>query len=133
MRKLILYMLLCMPVAMLASLPDDAYSVYPEVWLRQDTTVQILSEDSISWTDEYTMYAVVRSLQPDSTECLWSFTEDDTVSLAESCDTHFIVLRVRQLTISVVELEVLFSYLVAHRAKRADLLFKLGYTIIKDG
>ena len=54
MRKLILYMLLCMPVAMLASLPDDAYSVYPEVWLRQDTTVQILSEDSISWTDEYT-------------------------------------------------------------------------------
>lgn len=90
MRKLILYMLLCMPVAMLASLPDDAYSVYPEVWLRQDTTVQILSEDSISWTDEYTMYAVVRSLQPDSTECLWSFTEDDTVSLAVLTDGTYL-------------------------------------------
>lgn len=90
MRKLILYMLLCMPVAMLASLPDDAYSVYPEVWLRQDTTVQILSEDTISWTDEYTMYAVVRSLQPDSTECLWSFTEDDTVSLAVLTDGTYL-------------------------------------------
>ena len=90
MRKLILYMLLCMPVAMLASLPDDAYSVYPEVWHRQDSIVQILSEDSISWTDEYTMYAVVRSLQPDSTECLWSFTEDDTVSLAVLTDGTYL-------------------------------------------
>lgn len=82
MSKVILYLLLCIPVAMFASLPDDAHFIYPEVWHRQDSIVQILSEDSISWTDEYTMYAVVRSLQPDSTECLWSFTEDDTVSLA---------------------------------------------------
>lgn len=90
MRKLILYMLLCMPVAMLASLPNDAYSVYPEVWLRQDTTVQIPFEDSIFWTDEYAMYAVIRSLQPDSTECLWSFTEDDTVSLAVLTDGTYL-------------------------------------------
>ena len=90
MRKLILYMLLCMPVAMLASLPNDAYSVYPEVWLRQDTTVQIPFEDSILWTDEYAMYAVIRSLQPDSTECLWSFTEDDTVSLAVLTDGTYL-------------------------------------------
>ena len=82
MRKLIIYMLLCIPIAMLASLPDDAYSVYPDVWHRQDTMIQIPFEDSISWTDEYAMYAVIRSLQPDSTECLWSLTEDDTVSFA---------------------------------------------------
>lgn len=90
MSKVILYLLLCIPTAMFASLPDDAHFIYPEVWHRQDSIVQILSEDSISWTDEYTMYAVVRSLQPDSTECLWSFTEDDTVSLAVLTDGTYI-------------------------------------------
>lgn len=54
----------------------------PELWYRPDSLVSIPNEDSVAWTDEYTIFSVVRSLNSDSAECLWSFAEDDTISTA---------------------------------------------------
>lgn len=63
---------------------NGVYSmVNPTIWYKPDSLVDMPIEDSISWTDEYTIFSVVRSLHADSTnECLWSFAEDDTVSYA---------------------------------------------------
>lgn len=90
MRKLILYILIHMSIVLWALPLDDSPSVYPDIWHRQDSMVQIPLEDSISWTDEYYLFSVIRSLQPDSTECLWSFTEGDTVSLAVLTDGTYL-------------------------------------------
>ena len=38
-------------------------------------------EDSVLWTDEYTVFTVMRSTNNES-ECLWSFKGNDTVSVA---------------------------------------------------
>lgn len=54
----------------------------PEVWYRPDSLVSLSQEDSVSWTDEYTVFSVVRSLDDSTPQCLWSFAEDDTVSTA---------------------------------------------------
>lgn len=54
----------------------------PEVWYRPDSLVSLSQEDSVSWTDEYTVFSVVRSLDDSTAQCLWSFAEDDTVSTA---------------------------------------------------
>lgn len=54
----------------------------PDIWYRPDSLISLPQEDSIPWTDEYTVFAVLRSLEADSTECLWSFSENDTTSLA---------------------------------------------------
>lgn len=54
----------------------------PEVWYKPDSLVSFPQKDSIAWTDEYTMITVVRSMQPDSTQCLWGFTENDTLAAA---------------------------------------------------
>ena len=63
---------------------NGVYSmVNPTIWYKPDSLITKPQEDSISWTDEYTVFSVVRSLNEDSTnECLWSFSEDDTVSYA---------------------------------------------------
>ena len=54
----------------------------PIIWHRPDSLIAMPREDSISWTDEYTIFTVVRSMYADSTECLWSFTENDTIIYA---------------------------------------------------
>ena len=56
--------------------------VNPDVWHRPDSLVILQQEDSISWSDEYTIFAVVRSLSDSTEECLWSFSENDTISAA---------------------------------------------------
>ena len=52
------------------------------MWYRIDSLLSLSQEDSIPWTDEYTTYSVVRSINPDSAECLWSISEDDTIASA---------------------------------------------------
>lgn len=62
---------------------QGATSILPAIWHKPDSLIALPIEDSISWTDEYIVFSVVRSLHADSTnECLWSFAEDDTVSYA---------------------------------------------------
>ena len=53
----------------------------PEIWYRPDSLIVIPQEDSVLWTDEYTIFSVVRSTNNES-ECLWSFKESDTVAVA---------------------------------------------------
>ena len=53
----------------------------PEIWYRPDSLIVIPQEDSVLWTDEYTIFSVVRSTNNES-ECLWSFKENDTVAVA---------------------------------------------------
>lgn len=51
----------------------------PDIWYRPDSLISLPQEDSIPWTDEYTVFAVLRSLEADSIENLWSFSENDTI------------------------------------------------------
>ena len=53
----------------------------PEIWYRPDSLIVMPQEDSVLWTDEYTIFSVVRSTNNES-ECLWSFKESDTVAVA---------------------------------------------------
>ena len=53
----------------------------PEIWYRPDSLLNMPQEDSVSWTDEYTVFTVMRSTNNES-ECLWSFKGNDTVSVA---------------------------------------------------
>ena len=63
--------------------PWEIYAVVvPEVWHRPDSLIFLQQKDSISWTDEYTVFSVVRSLTDSTAECLWSFAENDTLSTA---------------------------------------------------
>ena len=55
--------------------------INPEIWYRPDSLIVIPQEDSVLWTDEYTIFSVVRSTNNES-ECLWSFKENDTVAVA---------------------------------------------------
>lgn len=59
-----------------------ATTAIPDIWYRPDSLVILQQEDSISWSDEYTVFTVVRSLSDSTAECLWSFAENDTVSAA---------------------------------------------------
>lgn len=54
----------------------------PVIWYHPDTYINIPTTDSISWTDEYTIFSVVRNSHKDSIDCLWSFSEDDTICSA---------------------------------------------------
>ena len=67
--------------AIITQLPGNL-SASPEVWHRPDSLIVMPQEDSISWTDEYTVFTVARSLNDSTAECLWSFAENDTVSAA---------------------------------------------------
>ena len=58
----------------------------PEVWHRTDSLVLLPSEDTISWTDEYAVFSVLRNLHEDSVQCLWGFAENDTISTAVLTD-----------------------------------------------
>ena len=58
----------------------------PEIWYREDSLLSMPKQDSISWSDQYTIYTVVRSENPDSTQCLWSFAENDTITSAKLTD-----------------------------------------------
>ena len=55
--------------------------INPEIWYRPDSLIVMPQEDSVLWTDEYTIFSVVRSTNNES-ECLWSFKESDTVAVA---------------------------------------------------
>ena len=82
MRKLLLIFtcLVSFPFAM-CCMGDT--SILPSVWHRPDSLITMPLEDSVSWSDEYTVFSVVRSLHADSTnECLWSFAEEDTITYA---------------------------------------------------
>ncbi|MDD5975598.1 MAG: hypothetical protein PUC14_07760 [Bacteroidales bacterium] len=35
--------------------------INPEIWYRPDSLIVIPQEDSVLWTDEYTVFAVMRS------------------------------------------------------------------------
>ena len=55
--------------------------INPGIWYRPDSLLNMPQEDSVSWTDEYTVFTVIRSTNNES-ECLWSFKGNDTVSVA---------------------------------------------------
>ena len=57
-------------------------SVRPEIWHCPDSLLTFPQEDTISWTDEYTVFAVARSQSDSMPECLWSFAENDTITTA---------------------------------------------------
>lgn len=52
------------------------------VWHRPDSLLVFPLSDSVSSTEEYTVFAVFRSLEPDSIQLLWGFTSDDTLRSA---------------------------------------------------
>ena len=56
--------------------------IHPAIWYQSDSLITLPQEDSIAWTNEYTVFAVVRNKAKDSTDCLWSFSEEDTISHA---------------------------------------------------
>lgn len=56
--------------------------VIPDLWYRSDSLIPLPQEDSIAWTDEYTVFTVCRNIDKDSTDCLWSISEEDTISHA---------------------------------------------------
>lgn len=58
----------------------------PIIWHCSDSLITIPTEDTISWADDYTVFAVLRSLHKDSSDCLWSIMEDDTVVSAVLTD-----------------------------------------------
>lgn len=60
--------------------------VVPEVWHRFDSPILLPVEDSVSWTDEYTVFSVVRDVCTDSSQCLWGFSQNDTLTLAVLTD-----------------------------------------------
>lgn len=83
MRKIIFLIIFTVFTTSYAQIQIGSGFQSPEVWYKPDSLIALPQEDSISWTDEYTVFSVVRSLNEDSTnECLWSFSEDDTVSYA---------------------------------------------------
>ena len=55
--------------------------INPGIWYRPDSLIVMPQEDSVLWTDEYTVFTVMRSTNNES-ECLWSFKGNDTVSVA---------------------------------------------------
>lgn len=53
------------------------YAIVPHnIWYKSDSLIHIPVKDTIPWTDEYTLFSVLRG---DTSQCLWSFTEDDTI------------------------------------------------------
>lgn len=54
--------------------------INPEIWHRPDLLIVMPQEDSVLWTDEYTVFTVMRSTNNES-ECLWSFKGNDTVAV----------------------------------------------------
>ena len=64
----------------LCMLPMQAKTA-PGIWYRPDSLIVMPQEDSVLWTDEYTVFTVMRSTNNES-ECLWSFKGNDTVSVA---------------------------------------------------
>lgn len=74
MRKFVVFILLYVAIS--------AWALPPTLWYRPDSLVSFPQEDSISWTDSYIVLSVLRTLHADSTDCLWSFSENDTTSLA---------------------------------------------------
>lgn len=83
MRKIVFLIIVIIFTASYAQIHIGSCPQSPEVWHRPDSLIIMPTEDSIAWTEEYTAFAVVRSLNADSTaECLWSFAESDTLSCA---------------------------------------------------
>ena len=62
----------------------------PAIWHRPDSLISMPMEDSISWTDEYTVFSVFRTCNAYSTECLWSIAENDTVIHAVLTDGMYV-------------------------------------------
>ena len=54
----------------------------PTIWHRPDSLMVLPQSDAIEWTDSYTIFSVVRSLQPNTNQCLWGFLENDSIALA---------------------------------------------------
>lgn len=52
------------------------------VWLRPDSLLQLPCSENISCTEEYSIVAVLKSLEPDSTQLLWGVRSDDTLRSA---------------------------------------------------
>ena len=76
MKKLLLFI-----GAVLCLWEIDA-EIVPDIWHRPDSLISLEQDDTVSWSDEYTVFSVVRSLSDSTAECLWSFAENDTVSAA---------------------------------------------------
>lgn len=75
MRKLLFIIFVLLNITLYAQ-------VYPNLWYRSDSLIPLPQEDSIAWTDEYTVFTVIRNRDKDSTDCLWSISEGDTISHA---------------------------------------------------
>ena len=52
------------------------------IWHKPDSLLSFPINDSISVTDEYTVYTVFRNMNPDTTQLLWGITEKDTLRTA---------------------------------------------------
>ena len=77
---------LLLPVLIFLGILSVSASTLPDFWHHPDSMITMPLEDSVSWTDEYTIFSVVRSIYKNSTECLWCITEDDTVISAVLTD-----------------------------------------------
>lgn len=75
MRKLLFIILVLLNITLYAQ-------VIPDLWYRYDSLIPLPQEDPIAWTDEYTVFTVIRNMDKDSTDCLWGISEEDTISHA---------------------------------------------------
>ncbi len=71
--------------------PETSYPEIndPEIWYCGDSLIELSKQDSISWCDQYTVFSVVRIENADSTQCLWSFAENDTITAAVLTDGFY--------------------------------------------
>lgn len=76
------YFLVFITLMSLPALAND----HPEIWYRGDTHIDLPKQDSISWCDQYTVFAVVRNINANTPQCLWSFAENDTLTSAVLSD-----------------------------------------------
>lgn len=60
-----------------------------QIWHRPDSTITLPSVDSILPTEEYTIVAVMKSLEPDTLQLLWGVRSDDTIRFAFLTNAHF--------------------------------------------
>ena len=69
--KKVIFLIVCLLVVCCTSAQD--------IWHRPDSLLTFPLTDSIPATDKYSVYVVLRSLDPDTSQLLWGITENDTL------------------------------------------------------
>ena len=60
-----------------------------QIWHKPDSTITLPSTDSIMPAEEYTIVAVIKSLEPDSIQLLWGIRSNDTLQSAFLTNAYF--------------------------------------------